>query len=172
MKNMFKSLIIQSAFVVAFLSGTSAFADLKAAVAGYKSKGAELMGMINTGKVDIARAEKLVNEISVHAKTIAEDYAKKNPKAAKLVKFIIDNTANYLKMSADAIEKDYHDGGKIDPKVVGIDIKLEENEKYTDPIHCYLHPYMTLAALKANDLKGAKEELNEGIEQAQKAGEG
>ena len=170
MKNIFRVLFIQCAFLCAILSGTSALADVKAAVAGYKAKGAELMGMINTGKVDTARAEKIVNEIAVHAKVIAENYAKKDPKAAKLIKFIIDNTPNYLKMSADAIEKDYHDGGKIDAKVVGIDIKLEENEKYTDPVHCYLHPFMTLAAIKANDLKVAKEELTEGVEQAENAG--
>jgi hypothetical protein len=57
--------------------GNSAFADIKAAVAGYKAKGAELMTMINSGKVDAAKAEKLVDEIAGFAKTIAEDFAKK-----------------------------------------------------------------------------------------------
>jgi hypothetical protein len=172
MNKYIKLLGIKSIFLFTLTSGNSAFADIKAAVAGYKARGAELMTMINSGKVDAAKAEKLVDEIAGFAKTIAEDFAKKDPKATKLVKFIIDATPNYKKMSAEAIEKDYHDGKKIDPKVVGLDITKEENEKYTDPIHCYLHPFMTLAAIKANDLKTAKEELNEGIEQAAKAGEG
>jgi hypothetical protein len=171
MKKTFKHLILTGSFAALAFSASANAADAKSAAAGYLAKGKELMAMINGGKIDMAKAESLVDGITAEAKAIAENYAKKDPKADKLVKLVVSNMAKFKSMSFETLEKDWHDGAGIDAKAVGIDITKEENEKYTDPLHTVVHPYMTLAALKKNDLKAAKEELNEGMEQAAKAAE-
>lgn len=151
--------------LIVLLTATTSFADVKKATEGYKNSGKTLMSMINSGKVDLPAAEKLVNEMVDHAKEVALGYSKADPKSEKLVKFVTDSIPKLKTATFDQLEKDWHDGGALKADVVGLDLKKEENEKYTDPVHCLVHPLMTLAALKTNDLKAAKEELAEGLEQ-------
>lgn len=169
MNNKLKNLILTSSLAAFAYSANAIAADSKSAAAGYLAKGKELMAMINSGKIEMPKAESLVKGITEDAKVIVENFARKDPKADKLVKLIVSNIANFEKMTFEKLLKDWHDGGAIDPKSVGIDITKEENEGYTDAAHTVLHPIMALAALKKNDLKTAKEQLNEGMEQASNA---
>jgi uncharacterized protein YdiU (UPF0061 family) len=56
---------------------------------------------------------------------------------------------------------------EINKGKVGIDLSKEENEVHLDPVHTMVHPLMTLAAIKKGDMKAAKDELAEGLEQAE-----
>jgi hypothetical protein len=68
-------------------------------------------------------------------------------------------------MSFKDLTAQYHDGGAFDEKTVGMNLKDEANEKYSDPVHIAVHPLLTLKALEDKDVKAAKEELAEGLEQ-------
>lgn len=157
-----KSMILS---LMILLTNSFASADAMKAAETYKNAGKGLMSMINSGKVDPAAAEKAIYEMVDAAKVVAEGYAKADPKASKLVKYVTENIPKLKTLSFEQLEKDWHDGAALKPDLIGLDLKKEENEKYTDPVHCLVHPLMTLAALKKNDLKGAKEELAEGLEQ-------
>jgi hypothetical protein len=140
-------------------------ADVKTAQTSYEKHGRELLASINSGKVDIATAKKNVESMVDSANVLFEAYATKYPEAKKLYDYMKSNLTQVKAASFEVLEKDYHDGGALTPKLVGVDLKSEDGEKYTDPLHTLLHPLMTLKAIEKNDLKSAKEELNEGLEQ-------
>lgn len=155
--------IIAAVFLL--ISGSAQAADPKAAQASYEKQGRELLAAINSGKVDIEVAKKNVEGMVQSADTLFEAYAVKHPESKKLYEYMKTNLAKVKTASFEVLEKDYHDAGILTPKLVGVDLKSEEGEQYTDPLHTLLHPLMTLKAIEKNDLKSAKEELNEGLEQ-------
>jgi len=140
-------------------------ADTKAAQGAYEKQGRELLAAINSGKIDLPAARKNVDGMVQAAETLFEAYATKHPESKKLYDYMKTNLQKVKAASFESIEKDYHDAGVLTPALVGVDLKSEDGEKYTDPLHTLLHPLMTLKALEKNDLKSAKEELNEGLEQ-------
>ena len=140
-------------------------AKVKAAADSYKKDGKELLAMLNTGKVDEAKAEKLANNMMDQAVTAAKEYIAKDKKSEKLLNYIIAGLPEIKSASFETLEKDWHDAGKLTKDKVGLDLKAEENEKYMDPVHSILHPAMTLRAIKDKKLKEAKDELTEGMEQ-------
>lgn len=153
-----------AAFIL-MLSHSAFSADTKAAQLAYEKNGRELLAAINSGKVDIQLARKNVEVMVQSADLLFEAYAAKHPESKKLYEFMKTNLQNIKAASFDVLEKDYHDAGILTPTLVGVNLKSEDGEKYTDPLHTLLHPLMTLKALEKNDLKSAKEELNEGLEQ-------
>lgn len=150
-------------------SWTSAFAQdkaaVKAAAAKYSADGKALLTMINSGKVDQAKAKSLAYSMADQAVLAAKEYIKKDPKSEKLLTFVIGSLDKLKGMTFVQLEKDWHDAATLTKDKVGLDLKDEKNEKYMDPLHSILHPIMTAVAIAANDLPGAKDELTEGLEQ-------
>lgn len=138
---------------------------VKTAAKEYADKGKALMTMINSGSVDEAKASTLVDEMVAAATTTAEEYIHFDKKSEKLLRATIDAIPKMKTSTFKEIEHNYHDGAAFDTNVTGIDLKKEENEKYTDPVHSIVHPFLTLKAIKDKNLKSAKEELSEGLEQ-------
>ncbi len=161
--------VLLNLFTLAFINWTSIElamgADTKAAQGNYEKHGRELLAAINSGKIDLPAARKNVDGMVQAAEVLFEAYAGKYPESKKLYDYMKSNLAKVRAASFEAIEKDYHDAEALTPALVGVDLKSEDGEKYTDPLHTLIHPLMTLKALEKNDLKSAKEELNEGLEQ-------
>jgi hypothetical protein len=155
--------IIATVFLV--IASSAQGADAKAAQTSYEKQGRELLAAINSGKVDIETARKNVEGMVQSADVLFEAFATKHPESKKLYEYMKANLSKVKAASFEVLEKDYHDAGILTPKLVGVDLKSEEGEQYTDPLHTLLHPLMTLKAIEKNDLKSAKEELNEGLEQ-------
>lgn len=138
----------------------------KKALETYENLGKSIMSEINSNKVDLPSVEKKVAQMTESAILLFEGFTKKFPESKKLFDHIKSQLSSLKTASFESLEKDYHDGGKLGKDVVGVDIKSEDGEKYTDPLHTLVHPLMTLKALEKKDFKSAKEELNEGLEQA------
>ncbi len=149
----------------------TASAQVPAAQKKYETSGKALMSMINSGKVDASQAEKLVKEMVAEGKVMAEAYGKKEASAGELMAFVVANIGKMEAATFDDLQKNWHDGGAFIEKEVGLNVKKEENEKHLDPVHVIVHPMMTLRAIKDGNLQAAKEELAEGLEQAQATAE-
>lgn len=156
-------------------SSLSAFAvdkaKVKAAAEKYLNQGKELMAMINSGKIDAAKAEKLSMEMADVAAGLLPEYISFDPKSEKLMKLVESELPKIKKANFQSLQDDYHDGGKLPASATGIDLKKVANEKYTDPIHTIVHPLMTNDLLKSNNAKKAKEELSEGMDQMKELAE-
>ncbi|MSU64421.1 MAG: hypothetical protein EXS31_18865 [Pedosphaera sp.] len=107
----------------------------------------------------------------------AGEYAKAFPTGQKLLKVILDNVETMKKLSFKDLEHEWHDMHHFDAadKDIGLDLKAESNEHFTDPIHSIVHPLLVLKAAQnyassksADDLKSIKEEMEEGLEQIEK----
>ena len=160
-----KNILIGFLIAVAGTAFAQDKAKVKAAAESYKKDGKELLTMINSGKVDEAKADKLASNMIDQAVIAAKEYIAKDKKSEKLLNHIINSLSDIKGATFEALEKDWHDAGKLTKDKVGLDLKAEENEKYMDPVHSILHPAMTLRAIKDKNLKDAKDELTEGMEQ-------
>ncbi len=165
-------------FIVA---ATSAFAADKAAIEShslsYHAAGKAVVEMALTKKVDAAEVEKKVDTMLADAVWAAGEYAKAYPKGEKLLKVILSNVAAMKELSFKDLEHNWHDLHHFDAadKDIGLDLKAEDNEHFTDPIHSIVHPILVLKAAQAYaiskgdaDLKAIKEEMEEGLEQMEK----
>jgi hypothetical protein len=99
------------------------------------------------------------------------------PAGKKLVDTVVAAIPEMRKLSFAEIESEWHDLKHFDKpgNAVGIDLKAEENEHFTDPVHTIVHPLLVLKAAEdqaakpsAENLQNIKEEMEEGIEQAEK----
>jgi hypothetical protein len=140
-------------------------AKSEAAMEKYVKSGKELLAKIVAKKVTDKEADEAVKNMVDAAVVLIKEYAAKDPKAEKLVSYLIKSLPDLQKASFADLQKDWHDAGKLTEKEVGIDLKKPENDKYLDPSHTLLHPLMTLRAVKDKKLNEAKEELTEGLEQ-------
>ncbi len=147
-----------------FAFGVSA--EEKKALETYESLGKAILSDINANKVKVDETEKKVAQMVEASMVLFEGFAKKFPESQKLLDHIKSQLSALKTASFEVLEKDIHDGGKLGKDLIGVDLKSEAGEKYTDPLHTLVHPLMTLKALEKKDLKAAKEELNEGLEQA------
>lgn len=146
-----------------------AHADKAAATAAHKkydAAGKALMAMINSGKVDETRAQELANTMVTEGQVLVSAYSKKHPTTQKLMDYVIANIPTMKSASLEKLEKDWHDAEALTVSLVGLDLKKEENEAHLDPVHVLVHPLITVAAIKQKDLKKAKEEVAEALEQA------
>ncbi len=131
----------------------------------YSDEGKALMTMINSGTIDDAKARKHTDAMVEAAIGAGREYMSKDPKSAQLLKFVHGKVPEMKKMSFNDTNTKFHDGAALDVKTVGMNLKDEENEKYSDPVHIVVHPILTMQALQDKNLKAAKEELAEGLEQ-------
>ena len=94
------------------------------------------------------------------------------------MKTVVENVDAMKKLSFKDLEHEWHDLNhftKSGSNDLGIDVKAEDNEHFTDPIHAIVHPLLVLKAAQAYatskdeaDLKAIKEEMEEGLEQVEK----
>ena len=152
-------------------------AEVEARARSYYTVGKSIVEMAITRKVDAAQLEKQVDILVADATWFAEQYSKLHPKGQKLIKTVLDNVAGMRKLTFKELEHQWHDGHFFDGKSaeLGIDLKEEDNEHFTDPIHTLVHPLLVLKAGQAyaagkaeENLKQMKEEMEEGIEQMEK----
>ena len=142
----------------------------------YHTAGKAVVEMGINKKVDAADVGKKVDTMVADAVWFAGEYAKAFPKGEKLIKVITDNVDAMKKLSFKELEHEWHDMHHFDKSNdTGVDVKAEENEHFTDPIHSIVHPLLVLKAAQAyaatkgeDDLKSIKEEMEEGLEQMEK----
>lgn len=153
-------------------------ADAKAHVAAYHKAGKALVEMSLTKKVNVDEATKLVDVLLKEGVWLSGAYAKAYPNGEKLLKLVTDNVEAMKKLSFEDLEHQWHDLHYFDDKkdVIGVDLSEEDNEHLTDPIHVIVHPLLVLKAAQNfaqapgdEPLKQMKEEMEEGIEQIEKA---
>lgn len=152
-------------------------AQVEAHYQSYYTAGKAVVEMAILRKVDAAEVAKRVDIMVADALWLAGEYAKIHPKGAKLLQTVTSNVDAMRQLSFDNLEHEWHDLGYFAKpgNDVGLDLKAEENEHFTDPIHTLVHPLLVLKAAQAyatskseKDLKSLKEEMEEGLEQAEK----
>jgi hypothetical protein len=160
---------------LATLRADKAAMDAKAREYNVAAKAVVDMALARTVDVTVVRAK--VDIMLASAVSLAGAYAEKFPQGRKLLDAVIAGVPEMKKLSFKELEDEWHDLKHFekpgnDP---GVDLKLEDNEHFTDPIHAIVHPLMVLSAAEsyakqkdAESLKQIKEEMEEGIEQAEK----
>jgi hypothetical protein len=152
--------------------------DIAKHQSAYHAAGKSLVNMAISKKVDTAEASKLVDKLLEEGKWLAEAYAQKYPQSAKLLKLVTDNIGEMKKLSSKELEHQWHDLQYFNNKkeAIGLDLTDENNEHFTDPIHVIVHPLLVLKAAQSFASGGGdvalqqmKEEMEEGIEQIDKA---
>ena len=166
---------------LALSSGTLTAAD-KAEVDkhynNYHAAGKAIVEMTISKKVDAAEVEKKVQTLLDDSVWLATEYGKAFPKGEKLLKVVTENVGTMKKLSFKELEHEWHDLNhftKSGAPDLGLNIKDEDNEHFTDPIHAIVHPLLVLKAAQAfatsksdEELKTIKEEMEEGLEQVEK----
>ena len=162
-------------------------AALKAAQKAYHEAGAAVVEMTQSKKVDAAQVEAKVIVMEHNAVILSRAYASKFPAGTKLIDTVIAQVAvvdakggvtalgPMKDLSFQEIEDQWHDGAYYKSHDLGVNFEDEANEHFTDPIHTMVHPMMVLRAAMAfqkgqdaKDLKAMKDEMDEGMEQAEK----
>ena len=144
----------------------------------YRAAGKAIVEMANSKKIDVAEVEKKVQILLTESTWGVTEYAKIHPKGEKFLKTIIGKIEVMKKLSYKEIVHEWHDlnhFAKFSSSELGIDLKAEENEHFTDPAHSIIHPILVLRAAQTfatskdeADLKAVKEEMEEGMEQMEK----
>lgn len=147
-------------------------------VLSYHTEGKAVVEMAITKKVDVAAVEKRVSVMLSNAVWTATEYGKSFPKGQKLLTAVTSNLEQMKKLSFKELEHEWHDlnhFSKPGAGDLGLDLKAEENEHFTDPIHSIVHPLLVLKAAQdyqasrnEEHLKAIKEEMEEGLEQMEK----
>ena len=173
------TLALASLTILATLSSSAADkAEIDTHCNSYHAAGKAIVEMAISKKIDAAEVEKKVEILVKEAVWAATEYGKVNPKGEKLLKTVVDNVDAMKKLSFKDLEHEWHDLNhftKSGSNDLGIDVKAEDNEHFTDPIHGIVHPLLVLKAAqnyaKSKDeaeLKSIKEEMEEGLEQIEK----
>jgi len=176
MKNPYIMLVaVLAAFTVPALAADKA--QIESHYRSYHTAGKAVVEMALSKQVDAGAVEKQVNVMLADAIWFAHEYAKAHPEGAKLLKTVTDQVDAMRKLSFKELEHEWHDLGYFTSggHDAGLDIKAEDNEHFTDPIHTIVHPLLVLKAAQAystghkdEDLKAMKAEMEEGLEQAEK----
>lgn len=153
-------------------------AVLNQQVLSYHAEGKAVVEMAITKKVDVAAVEKRVSVMLSNAVWTATEYGKSFPKGQKLLAAVTSNLEQMKKLNFKELEHEWHDlnhFSKPGAGDLGLDLKAEENEHFTDPIHSIVHPLLVLKAAQdyqtsrnEEHLKAIKEEMEEGLEQMEK----
>jgi hypothetical protein len=163
--------------VLAPTLGLAADPALAASGEVYHKAGKVLSDMIVSKQIEPGTVATQVDLMVKQAVTLAEHYGKAHPNGAPLLKTVIANIPAMRSLDFGQLEAQWHDLGYFDQPEhnPGIDLKDEDNEHFTDPIHAIVHPLLVLKAAQAyvadkdpEHLKAMKEELEEGMEQAEK----
>ncbi len=182
----FASLLCLSACIVSTVHGADATA-LKAAQQAYHKAGSVVVEMTQAKKVDLAQVEAQVLVTVQSAVVLSRAYASKFPAGTKLIDTVIGKVAvtdtkgtvtalgPMKDLEFQEIEDQWHDGAYFKSHDLGVNFEDEANEHFTDPVHTMVHPLMVLRAAMvfqksqdAKDLKAMKDEMDEGMEQAEK----
>jgi hypothetical protein len=143
----------------------------------YHAAGKAIVDMVISKKIELPAVTAKVDTLLTEATALGEAYAKAYPAGAKLLKTVIGNIPEMKKLSYAELQTEWHDLGYFAKpgRDVGLDLKSEDNEHFTDPIHAIVHPLLVLRAAqdyaadkKDEHLKAMKEEMEEGLEQAEK----
>lgn len=175
MKKLFLTLILTLAAVAAGRAADAAAVNQH--YTSYHAAGKAVVEMAIAKKVDAAEVAKRVEIMVADALWVVQEYALIKPQGAKLLKVISDNVEAMKKLTFKELEQEWHDLHHFDQgNDTGVDLKAEENEHFTDPIHSLVHPLLVLKAAQnyaagkgEADLKSMKEEMEEGLEQMEKA---
>ena len=155
----------------------SADTALVASGLAYHKAGKAVTEMVIAKQVDLPAVTAQIDILVKESVVMAEAYAKAYPKGRKLLDKVIASVPAMRAMSFDELQTDWHDLGVFAKPgyETGIDLKDEDNEHFTDPIHAIVHPMLVLKAAQAyatdkkeDNLKAMKEEMEEGLEQAEK----
>lgn len=154
-------------------SVTASSKSLSELSANYLSEGKKVSEMILSGSFELNSLKTSLHSMADDAAAISKLYYGKNPEGTKVLEEVVNKLGELKNASFDVLEKDWHDLGFFEGKDFGIDIVNDpSHEHFTDPLHCMVHPLMTLRAgesyLKSKDkkhLQTMQEELDEGMEQ-------
>jgi hypothetical protein len=174
-----KTALALLAFACALLPSTRLAADPSLANSGaaYHKAGKSISEMIVGKQIDPAAVSAQVGTMVKEAVALAELYAKAYPTGEKLLQTVIANIPAMQALDFGQLEAQWHDLGYFTEAAhhPGIDLQDEDNEHFTDPIHAIVHPLLVLKAAQAyaadknpEHLQTMKEELEEGMEQAEK----
>ncbi len=156
-------------------------ADAKALQLSYHQHGKAIVDAIIAKKIEIADVQKHVDAMLTDSAALAKLYAAKHPAGTKLLGSVTAAIPEMRKLSFGDLEKQWHDleHFKAPGNDPGIDLSNEDNEHFTDPIHTIVHPLLVLRAAQdfvatkdEAHLKTMKEEIEEGLEQAEKTRDG
>lgn len=155
----------------------SADAGLAASGLAYHKAGKAVTEMVIAKQIDMPALSAQIDTLVKEAVVMAEAYAKAYPAGKKLLDKVVASVPAMRALSFDELQTDWHDLGVFGKPgyEIGIDLKDEDNEHFTDPIHAIVHPMLVLKAAQAysvdkkeDNLKAMKEEMEEGLEQAEK----
>ncbi len=156
---------------------TAADPALSAHGATYHKEAKAVTDMVISKNVDLALLTPKIDVLLSEAVALAGAYAKAHPAGEKLLKTVIAQVPAMRKLTFDELQTDWHDLGYFAKpgNEPGLDLKDEDNEHFTDPIHAIVHPLLVLKAAQAyatdkkeEHLQVMKEEMQEGLEQADK----
>jgi hypothetical protein len=164
---------------IASLAATSLWGAADSALVAhgvsYQAAGKAIIDMVIAKKVDLAVVTAKVDILLTESTALGEAYIKAYPAGAKLINTVITNIPEMKKLSYAELLAEWHDLGYFAKPghEAGIDMKNEDNEHFTDPVHAIVHPLLVLKAAqdyekdkKEASLKDMKEEMEEGLEQA------
>jgi hypothetical protein len=143
--------------------------------ASYQAAGKTIIDMVIAKKVDLAVVTAKVDILLTESTALGQAYIKTYPAGAKLINAVISNIPEMKKLGYAELVTEWHDLGYFAKPGhdAGIDMKNEDNEHFTDPVHAIVHPLLVLKAAQAFEkdkkdasLKDMKEEMEEGLEQA------
>jgi hypothetical protein len=177
MRNQFLSCLLITLSLVPPSSQATDRTAVQSHYLSYHKAGKAVVAMALTKRVDVKEVEKQVDVMVADAAWIAGEYGRAFPEGGKLLKVVVDHVKAMRGMSFKELEHEWHDLHYFDAadRDIGLDLKAEDNEHFTDPIHAIVHPLMVLDAARRyaaspgeEDLKSIKEEMEEGLEQMEK----
>ena len=168
---------LTAVLILGFRLQAAAPPETDARVKEYSVAGRALIEMAQAKKVDMATVTAKVDRLVELATLLAKDYAVRFPAGKKLIETVVAAVPEMRKLPFSEIESEWHDLKHFDKpgNNPGLDLKAEENEHFTDPLHAIIHPLLVLKAAESyaakadpEPLRQMKEEMEEGIEQAEK----
>ena len=127
--------IILALIAVAETTHAADKSEIETHYASYHKAGKAIVEMAQLKKVDVTDVEKNFEILIKNSVWMAGEYAKAFPIGQKFLKVVLDNVEGMKKQSFKEIEHEWHDLHHFDKVTdLGLDIKAEENEHFTDPI--------------------------------------
>lgn len=172
----FRSVLSTTALLAATAIGLfGAELDDKAAVFSKLASGVIEQAVV--GKLDVPAAQKDLVAMESLAVYFATQYKAKYPAGAKLMDFIVARKDGLIALSLADIDAQFESEAitKAHGKELDIDLTVEENEHFANPIDLFVHPATAHIAAglwakehKPEQLKRIQSELQEVIEHCQK----
>ncbi len=171
-----RSLISSLCLVAATGAGMLA-AELDDKAAAFTKLANGVIEQAVVGKLDVPAVSKDLNTMEDLAVWFAGQYKVKHPAGAKLMDFMLAKKDSLNQMSLADIDAQFESEAisKAHGKELGLDLTLEDNEHFGNPVDLFVHPatsYICAQAWnkdhKAEQLKRIQSELQEVIEHCHK----